>query len=323
LTLIFSAASQITCVIIAVFALLLTMVCQSPSEGCIDRTLSKKEIQQDEQRKNNKRQLLNKRERKQVGLRVARSSTEKMIVHGEAFRLPLMFLVLVFCPQLGDAFASSIQEPSSSSSAIARSSTDVAQNDLPTMEDENGGGGAMEGRTSAADGAAFVVASTNAALTSRNVFDDAVNDAATTTMEMYQQQTVQLQKQHQQQQQQTERLKDENAQLRADRDQWRLHAIENGHIEPPISVDDSMTALVDPTTMPLSVAPREVNIQTIERLPTNITMVKGTDTTPMTAHVAGNLYSAVDVLLQQLQETLLLTVVVLSNPSTPINSDCT
>ena len=69
-------------------------------------------------------------------------------------------------------------------------------------------------------------------------------------MEMCQQQTVQLQKQHRQQ---TERLKHEVAQLRADRDQWRAHAIEKGPIQPPISVDDSTPALVDPTTtMPLA-----------------------------------------------------------------------
>jgi hypothetical protein len=152
-----------------------------------------------------------------------------------------MFLVLMFCLQHGDAFAASFQEPfSSSSSAITRSSTDVAQNDVPTMEDESGGDDVMERVSSTAGAAAVVVATTNAALPSRNVFDG-VDGAATTTIEMYQH----LQKQHQQQQQQTERLKDENAQLRADRDQWRLHAIENGHIEPPISVGDSMTALVD------------------------------------------------------------------------------
>ena len=235
------------------------MMCES--EDCIaDRTTNEKEIQKDEPQKN-KRQLLKKRGSKRAGSRVVRSSAKKQIVRGKAFRLPIMFLVLVFCLPLGDA--SSIEEPCSfSSSAIARSSTGVGQNDVPMTEDENGG--AMEGRTSAAGGAAVVVASSSAALTSRNVFDDAVNGAA--TMEMCREQTVQLQKQQQQQQQQTERLKDENAQLRADRDQWRLHAIENGHIEPPISVGDSMTALVDPTTMPLAIAPPEVNIQTIQRL---------------------------------------------------------
>ena len=210
------------------------MVCQSPSEGCIDRTLNKNEIQESEQQKN-KRQLLKKRGRKRAGSRVVRSSAKKRIVRGEAFRLPLKFLVQMFCLKLGDAFASSIQEPSSSSSAIARSSTDVAQNDVPAMEDENGGGGAMERRTSAANGAAVVVASTNAALTSRNVFDATVNDAATTTIEMCQEQiTTQIE--------QTERLKDEVAQLRADRDQWRTHAIENGHIEPPLPDDEPTTS---------------------------------------------------------------------------------
>ena len=189
---------------------------------------------------------------------------KKWKISTKAFRRPIMFLVLMFCLQLGDAFASSIEEPSSSSSAIARSSTDVAQNDVSAMEDENGGGGVMERRTSAAGGAAVVVASTNAALTSRNVFDG-VDGTATTTMEMCQQQT--------------ERLKHEKAQLRADRDHWRTHAIENGHIEPPISVDESTTALVEPTTMPLPVAPPEVNTQTIHRIsPTDIAMVVGGST---------------------------------------------
>ena len=118
---------------------------------------------------------------------MARSSGKQQIVYGEAFRLPIMFLVLMFCLPLGDA-ASSIEETSSSSSVIARSSTDVGQqNDLPTME-ESGSGGVMEGVTSAAtDGVA--IASSNAALTSRNVLDGVDGAAATTTMEMCQQQT--------------------------------------------------------------------------------------------------------------------------------------
>ena len=189
---ILSVTSHIICVVFTAIALLLTLMCESESEECIDRTTNEKEIQKDEQRKN-KQQLLNNRGRARAGPRVVRSSTKKKIVHGEAFRLPLMFLVLMFCLKLGDAFTSSIEEPSSSSSsAIARSSTDVAQNDVPTMEDENGGDDAMESVTSAANGAAVVVASTNAASTSRNVFDGVIDGAATTTTEMCQQQTVQL-----------------------------------------------------------------------------------------------------------------------------------
>ena len=295
--------SQIICVVIAAIALLLTLI-YAESEECIDRTTNEKEIQKGE-RQQNKRQLLNKRGRARVGSRVARLSAKRKIAHGKAFRRPIMFLVLMFCLQLGDAFASSIEEPSSSSSAIARSSTDVARNDVPTIEDENGGDDAMGRVSSAAGGAAVVVASTNAALTSRNVFDG-VDGAATTTMEMCQKQTVQLQKQHQQQ---TERLKHEKAQLRADRDHWRTHAIENGHIEPPISVDESTTALVEPTPMPLPVAPPEVNTQTIHRIsPTDITTVKGIDTTPsMTTNTAVGVHRAVGLLLQQLQVALLLS----------------
>ena len=135
-------ASQIICVVIAAIALLLTLI-YAESEESIDRTTNEKEIQKGERQKN-KRQLLNKRGRARVGSRVARWSAKRKIAHGKAFRRPIMFLVLMFCLHLGDAFASSIEEPSSSSSAIARSSTGVAWNDVPTIEDEHGGGDAME-----------------------------------------------------------------------------------------------------------------------------------------------------------------------------------
>ena len=153
--------------------------------------------------------------------------------------------------RLGDA-ASLFEERSSSYSANARSS-DVGQNDVPTMEEEGSSGSALEGVTGAANGGAVAVASSNAGLTSRNVFDG-VDSAATTTMEMYQEQTVQAQL------------------LRADRDQCRrTHGIENFQTMPPIPDDESTADLVGPTTMPLiAVAPPEVNAQTIQRLPTNI-----------------------------------------------------
>ena len=172
------------------------MVCQSPSEGCIDRTLNKNEIQESEQQKN-KRQLLKKRGRKRAGSRVVRSSAKKQIVHGEAFRLPLRFLVLMFCLRLGDASPSMEETFSSSSSAViiaAQSSgTDVALSSVAMMEEEGSSGSAMERATSAANGAAVDVTSPN-----RNVLNafDALA-TATIEMEMCRQQTVQLEKQHQ------------------------------------------------------------------------------------------------------------------------------
>ena len=134
----------------------------------------------------------------------------------------ILFFVLMLCLKMCFSDASSIseEETSSSSSVIARTSADVAQNGVPTMEEESGSGGAMEEVTSLTNRVGVIVASSDAALTSRHVFDGVDDGAAATitTIEMCQQQTVQLQKQHQQQQQQTERRKDENAQFRADRE---------------------------------------------------------------------------------------------------------
>jgi len=290
---ILSAASQIICVAFAVIALhrtLITFICES-GEGM--NGTYEAEIQ------GNKRQLLNKRRRKRNGPRVPKSSAKKKLVHSKVVCPPTTYFVLMLCLLLcvGDAFASSIEE-TSSFSAIARTSTDIAQNDLSMMEGE--GGGTMERVTTTANGAAAVVASSNAELTSRNVFVDAVDGAAaTTTMEMYQEQiTAQIE--------QTERLKNEVAQLRLDRDQCRSHAIEKGHVVPPISVDESTTALVDPMTMPIPVAPEVQPQKIIHRRQTNTTIVKKIDTTLMTTNVAVDINSAVDSLLQQLQEALRL-----------------
>ena len=282
-----SVASEIVCVVFAAIALLRTLIQMNASY--------EKEIQ------GNKQQLPNKRRIKRTSSRVAsvaRSSAKKTIVHGKMVRLPHMYFVLMLCLQVcfSDAFASSLFEEtsSSSSSVIARTSTDVGQNDVPTMEEESGG---MDGVTSVVNADAVDVASSNTALAS-----DGVDGAATTTtMEMYREQiTAQLQ--------QTERLKHEVAHLRADRDQCRrTHAIENVHTMPLRAVDEPTSALTDLMTTPLPVAPPEVNTQTIQRRPTNITIVKMIDTTPMTARVEDNIYSSADSLLQKLQEALLLS----------------
>jgi hypothetical protein len=104
-------------------------------------------------------------------------------VHGKVVRQPIVFAVLMFCLQLcfSDA-ASSIEETSSySSSVIAQPRTDVAQNDVPTMEGVSSGDGFLDGVTSAANGAA-VVAFSNAAVASRSVFADGVKRSDTTPM---------------------------------------------------------------------------------------------------------------------------------------------
>ena len=113
----------------------------------------------------------------------SRSSAKKKIVHGKVVRQPIVFAVLMFCLQLcfSDA-ASSIEETSSySSSVIAQPSTDVAQNDVLTMEGVSSGDGFLDGVTSAANGAA-VVAFSNAAVASRSVFADGVKRSDTTPM---------------------------------------------------------------------------------------------------------------------------------------------
>ena len=115
----------------------------------------------------------------------------------------ILFFVLMLCLKMCFSDASSFSEEettSSSSSVNSRTSADVAQNGVPTMEEESGSGGAMEEVTSLTNRVGVIVASSDAALTSRHVFDGVDDGAAATitTMEMCQQQTVQLQKQHQQ-----------------------------------------------------------------------------------------------------------------------------
>ena len=167
---ILSAASQIVSGVLSAVALRCTLT-RNESEGCIDRMNGTCEAEIQE---NKKRQqlLLNKRKRKRYGSQqVPRSSAKKKIVQGKFFCPPAMYFVLMICLQLcfRVAFASSMKE-TSSFSAIARTSNtdDVAQNDLFMMEEESGGD-VMEGMTSAANGAAAAVDSSNAGLTSRNV----------------------------------------------------------------------------------------------------------------------------------------------------------
>ena len=166
---ILSAASQIVSVVLSAVALRFTLT-RNESEGCIDRMngTCEAEIQENKKRL---QLLLNKRKRKRYGSQqVPRSSAKKKIVQGKFFCPPTMYFVLMICLQLcfGVVFASSMKETSSFSAIARTSNTDVAQNDLFMMEEESGGD-VMEGMTSATNGAAAAVDSSNAGLSSRNV----------------------------------------------------------------------------------------------------------------------------------------------------------
>jgi len=166
---ILSAASQIVSVVLSAVALRFTLT-RNESEGCIDRMngTCEAEIQENKKRL---QLLLNKRKRKRYGSQqVPRSSAKKKIVQRKFFCPPTMYFVLMICLQLcfRVAFASSMKETSSFSAIARTSNTDVAQNDLFMMEEESGGD-VMEGMTSATNGAAAAVDSSNAGLSSRNV----------------------------------------------------------------------------------------------------------------------------------------------------------
>ena len=166
---ILSAASQIVSVVLSAVALHCILICNG-SEGCIDRMNGTCEAEIQDKKKR-LQLLLNKRKRKRYGSQqVPRSSAKKKIVQGKFFCPPTMYFVLMICLQLcfRVAFASSMKETSSFSAIARTSNTDVAQNDLFMMKEESGGG-ALEGMTSATNGAAAAVDSSNAGLTSRNV----------------------------------------------------------------------------------------------------------------------------------------------------------